>query len=527
MAVAVDAASVSNTTDAQQAKSWSHTCSGSDRLLIVTVMWNDSNGTDADLTSVTYNSVAMTAVGATTRANTSVSGVDRCIRSYYLVAPATGSNTVAVTMNQSGLSFGAAAVSYTGVNQIIPLGTQVVNSTTSSVTTLACTVSSATGNMVHSGIANRNTGTVTTPTTQQWNFIISTNNRYGGAATAGGASVTCTYSWSTGFANQAMMAVDIKASVTVTKTQTATARIANNPTKTQPATARIATNLTKTQSAVARIANVTTKTQPAIARVAVTVTATQGATARIVSLISKTQPATARISNNFTKTQGAVARVANVRTATQPAVARIARVVTKTQTAIARIRCTVTATQPATARVATNQTKTQPAVARVATNRSATISATARIIQSGSNAKTQPATARIAVNLTKTQGAVARIANSRTVQQNAVARIAIIRTKTQGAVGRIAKTLVLTQPATARIARSRSASQLAVARIARRQTITQTATALIIQGAQGTKGGTLITDYGPPGMTLEVETNAGLDTSVTSRGGLSVDVETQ
>lgn len=68
---------------------------------------------------------------------------------------------------------------------------------------------------------------------------------------------------------------------TLTKTQSAIARIATNPTKTQTATARIQKSITKTQTAIARIQKVVTKTQSATSRIATIRTKTQSATARI------------------------------------------------------------------------------------------------------------------------------------------------------------------------------------------------------------------------------------------------------
>jgi hypothetical protein len=70
---------------------------------------------------------------------------------------------------------------------------------------------------------------------------------------------------------------------TLTKTQTATARIQNTLTATQSATAKIIVPI-KTQSAVARIQATVIKTQTAKARVQITGTNTQGATAHIHSL---------------------------------------------------------------------------------------------------------------------------------------------------------------------------------------------------------------------------------------------------
>lgn len=96
MAIAIDATSGSNT------QSWSHTCTGSNLLLWVTVR------SDNSITGVTYNSVALTKVGETT--------VSEHNSLWYLIAPATGAHTVAVTLGTATFSQSAAA-SYTGVRQ--------------------------------------------------------------------------------------------------------------------------------------------------------------------------------------------------------------------------------------------------------------------------------------------------------------------------------------------------------------------------------------------------------------------------
>lgn len=85
---------------------WSHTCSGSDRILIVTV------GMNADTTcTCTYNGVSMTEIG---NAQRSAGGVKTFL--FYLIAPATGTNNIVATLGTAtGVAGGA--VSYTGTRQ--------------------------------------------------------------------------------------------------------------------------------------------------------------------------------------------------------------------------------------------------------------------------------------------------------------------------------------------------------------------------------------------------------------------------
>lgn len=88
--------------------SWSHTCSGSNRALIVCVNLNTFGG--ISISSVTYNGVGMTLVAGVTASNSRRSAI------YKLSNPASGSNTVQV--NLSGASDSSAtSISFTGAHQ--------------------------------------------------------------------------------------------------------------------------------------------------------------------------------------------------------------------------------------------------------------------------------------------------------------------------------------------------------------------------------------------------------------------------
>lgn len=97
MAIAFDAVTSSDAT------SFSHTCSGSDRILFVGVK------SVGQTTGVTYNSVSMTSI-----AEIQVGATGEYVNIYYLIAPASGSNTVAVS---GGSDYTSRAVSYTGAAQ--------------------------------------------------------------------------------------------------------------------------------------------------------------------------------------------------------------------------------------------------------------------------------------------------------------------------------------------------------------------------------------------------------------------------
>lgn len=89
--------------------SWSHTCSGSDRILFVGVVGN--LGSNGDISGVTYGGVALAQVGAPVQVVN-----DRWLYLFMLVAPPTGTNEIVVSAVASTF-IDAMAVSYTGAKQ--------------------------------------------------------------------------------------------------------------------------------------------------------------------------------------------------------------------------------------------------------------------------------------------------------------------------------------------------------------------------------------------------------------------------
>jgi hypothetical protein len=130
-----DASSKSENTNTASL-SWSHTCSGSDRCLVVSVVTRGAQ----TVTGVTYNAVALTLIGAT--ANSSIVRVEQ----WRLVAPATGSNTIAVTLANAATTVEGFGVSYTGVHQTSPTATST--GATGNNDTPTVTIASATDERV-------------------------------------------------------------------------------------------------------------------------------------------------------------------------------------------------------------------------------------------------------------------------------------------------------------------------------------------------------------------------------------------
>ncbi len=105
MAIAFDAAAGVTTAVAASSVSHSHTCSGSDRILFAVGF---ANATGGNLTA-TYNGVAMSAI------QTVSNGIK--ITLFYLVAPASGANTLQINWDGSATVLRVASASYTGAAQ--------------------------------------------------------------------------------------------------------------------------------------------------------------------------------------------------------------------------------------------------------------------------------------------------------------------------------------------------------------------------------------------------------------------------
>jgi hypothetical protein len=174
---------------------WSHTCSGTDRLLLVGVSDGGTN-VDTQTVSATYNGVAMSLLGSVL-SNGAVSGKARL---FGLLAPDTGTNTVSVTFSGgtpgAGFAMEAGSLSFTGVEQS-SLAAAVTNLTTASGSTAnpSVAVSSAVGNIVVDLLVMG--GPITSSAdTQRWlkNINGSTGGGNGAQATQdGAASVTMNY----------------------------------------------------------------------------------------------------------------------------------------------------------------------------------------------------------------------------------------------------------------------------------------------------------------------------------------------
>lgn len=136
MAIAFDAQS-SSTFSSTSSRTNAHTCTGSNRFLLV-AFYRESGVT---ISSATYAGVALTSI-------TSVNfGADanKGFMIYGLANPASGANNIVVNYSGSGFN-GTMAVSYTGVHQTTPVETSNTANPVGSSTTITANITVAVAN---------------------------------------------------------------------------------------------------------------------------------------------------------------------------------------------------------------------------------------------------------------------------------------------------------------------------------------------------------------------------------------------
>jgi hypothetical protein len=200
--VAVDAAA-SASISSGSSLSWSHTASGTNRLVIVGVSWvfNNTGFPPPAITSITYGGTAMILIGSRIQD-------DHEVAQYQLINPPTGAQTVSVTFASAISGAVGGSISFTGVNQTTPTGTFAAANGKSS--TPSVTVASAAGEIVIDTIefdSGATTLTVGAGQTQRWSRH--PYNWGAGSTEAGAASVTM--SWTPNASdNWAIGAVSVK-----------------------------------------------------------------------------------------------------------------------------------------------------------------------------------------------------------------------------------------------------------------------------------------------------------------------------
>ncbi len=184
MAIAFDATSL-----VDGGTSVSHTCTGSNLILFAGVSFNTADGT---ITGATYNGVGMTEV--TRQAVGGVPGT-QTVALFYLVAPATGSNTLAVTGTASAPTL--IGSSYTGAKQTgIPDASASTNS--ASATSISQAVTTVADNSWVVAIVRDTAGTVSNTGSVSTSRDATTYFWDTNAAKTPAGGVTASYSGSSG-----------------------------------------------------------------------------------------------------------------------------------------------------------------------------------------------------------------------------------------------------------------------------------------------------------------------------------------
>lgn len=190
--------------------SWSHTCTGTNRILYVFAGGWDGTGRSA---TATYAGVSMTLAGTSALSN----GADICW-CFRLPAPATGANTIAVTITGGTIHAFGGGLSFAGAHQTTH-DTPV--SAVSSVNGTAISVNvttSAVGDMIADAciVGATNTHVVNGPAShaEKWDISLVQGEASAGGVSDGAAG-TVAVGWTTSAsAGWAQVAVNVKAVVT-------------------------------------------------------------------------------------------------------------------------------------------------------------------------------------------------------------------------------------------------------------------------------------------------------------------------
>lgn len=190
MAIAFDAVSQPADPAPASGVTFAHTCTGTDRALLVGCLTNDLTDT---VSGVTYNGTAMTevAVGSTSQAGGG--GRTEKVYLFYLANPASGTNNVVVTCTgtvSNGLQ--CYGQSYTGVHQTTPVDISAKNSATG-VTSITATATTTVDNCWAVSRTRDDTGSITDSTNYAARTADGSNemgDSAGGVGAAGSKSAT-------------------------------------------------------------------------------------------------------------------------------------------------------------------------------------------------------------------------------------------------------------------------------------------------------------------------------------------------
>jgi hypothetical protein len=182
-----------------------------DPAVLVAVAHSGTGAASHDVTSVTYNGVAMTLL--TVAVNDGTDGHPRFLRVYYRLNPPTGTSNVVVTMNSfTSMNGVAISSSYKYVNQTGPFGTPATAQANTGTTVSASVASAAATDRILSWGVARQVTTAPAPNSGQ-TFLADMNASTGStwmthSAKPGGGTLSNGYTW-TGTNNNALVAASL------------------------------------------------------------------------------------------------------------------------------------------------------------------------------------------------------------------------------------------------------------------------------------------------------------------------------
>lgn len=192
MAIARDATSSTPQTNASS-KTWAHTCSGSDRLLLVGIQVAANNSV---ITGVTYDGVALSKVDGIDWPGGAVGSS----AIYKLVNPSAGTHNIVVTLSTS-CYVDAYGVSYTGVDQTAPIDSHATSTSNTPSTTVGASNCWTVAHISSSSGATVSYNSGTNPVVYNWgnadgvvdsNGTVSTGSQSLGISQAGSPSYRAT-----------------------------------------------------------------------------------------------------------------------------------------------------------------------------------------------------------------------------------------------------------------------------------------------------------------------------------------------
>lgn len=194
MAIAFDAVSTGMNPTDPTSLTWSHTCTGSNLVLVVgTSTESDTGGHTAQTVSgITYNGTALTKIRTDYI-------TDNGTELWYLVNPTTGAHDIVVTMTAVVDGLFGAGLSFTGVDQANPIDNHTGTTTTGLSISQAITTNVANA-MIVNIMQHYNSSAVLTPDadqTQKFNTPTTGDNDQAGGIRLVTTATSYTTSWTT------------------------------------------------------------------------------------------------------------------------------------------------------------------------------------------------------------------------------------------------------------------------------------------------------------------------------------------